>query len=60
MAKIKITLIKGLSGHNKTQHRTIKALGLGKVNSTVEQDANPAILGMVRSVNHLVIIEDIK
>jgi len=57
MAKIKITLVKGLSGHNKTQHRTIKALGLGKVNSTVEIEANQAILGMVRTVNHLVAVE---
>ena len=59
MAWIKITLVKGLSGHPKTQHRTVSALGLGKVNSSVEKEANPAILGMVRSVEHLVAVENI-
>ncbi len=59
MSKIKITLVKGLSGHSKRQHLTIQALGLGKVNSTVEKDATPAILGMVRSVEHLVAVEKI-
>ena len=59
MAKIKITLVKGLSGHCKTQHLTVSALGLGKVNSTVEKEASPAILGMVRSVEHLVKVEKI-
>ena len=59
MAKIKITLVKGLSGHTKTQHLTLKALGLGKVNSSVEKEATPAILGMVRTVNHLLVVENI-
>jgi len=59
MARIKITLVKGLSGHCKTQHRTISALGLGKVNSSVEKETTPALLGMVRSVEHLVQVEKI-
>lgn len=59
MAKIKITLIKGLSGHTKTQRETIKALGLGKVNSTAEKEATSAILGMVTKVHHLVKVENI-
>jgi large subunit ribosomal protein L30 len=59
MAKIKITRTKGLSGHTKRQRETIKALGLGKVSSSVEQEATPAILGMVAKVNHLVKIENL-
>ncbi len=59
MAKIKITVTKGLSGHSKRQRETIKALGLGKTNSSVEQEATPAILGMVQKVNHLVKVENI-
>jgi len=59
MAKIKITVTKGLSGHNKRQRETIKALGLGKTNSSVEKEATPAILGMVEKVNHLVKVENI-
>lgn len=59
MAKIKITRTKGLSGHTKRQRETIKALGLGKVSSSVEQEATPAILGMVAKVNHLVKVENL-
>jgi len=59
MAKIKITVTKGLSGHNKRQRETIKALGLWKINSSVEQEATPSILGMVVKVQHLVKVENI-
>ncbi|HEY4789280.1 MAG TPA: 50S ribosomal protein L30 [Bacteroidales bacterium] len=59
MAKIKITRTRGLSGHSKKQRETIKALGLRKVNSTVEKEATSAILGMVRAVEHLVKVENI-
>lgn len=59
MAKIRITRTKGLSGHTKRQRETIKALGLGKVSSSVEQEATPAILGMVAKVNHLVKVENL-
>ena len=59
MAKIRIELTKGLSGHNKRQRETIKALGLGKVNSSVEQEGTPSILGMVHKVLHLVTVENI-
>jgi large subunit ribosomal protein L30 len=45
----------------KPNHRaTVKALGLGKINSTVETEINEAILGMVNSVAHLVIWEEVK
>jgi large subunit ribosomal protein L30 len=59
MAKIKIRLNKGLSGHTKRQRETVKALGLGKVNSCVEKEATPQILGMVGKVQHLVVVENI-
>lgn len=59
MARIKITQTKGLSGHTKRQVETIKALGLGKINRTVEKEASPSILGMVEKVRHLVVVENI-
>jgi large subunit ribosomal protein L30 len=59
MAKIKITVTKGLSGHTKRQRETIKALGLRKIDSSVEVEAGPAILGMVAKVQHLVKVENI-
>jgi len=59
MAKIRITQTKGVSGHTKRQRETLKALGLSKVNSTVEKESNPCILGMVEKVRHLVVFENI-
>jgi large subunit ribosomal protein L30 len=59
MAKIKITQTRGMSGHTKRQRETLKALGLRKVNSTVEKESNPAIEGMVEKVRHLVTVETI-
>jgi large subunit ribosomal protein L30 len=59
MAKIKITQIKSVIDRSERQKRTIQALGLGKINRSVEVEANPAIIGMVRKVNHLVAVENI-
>jgi large subunit ribosomal protein L30 len=59
MAKIKVSLIKSKIGSSKRQKRTLEALGLGKVNSSVEHEATPQITGMVNKVNHLVAVEEI-
>ncbi len=56
--KIKITLKKGLAGRLPDQRKTVKALGLGKINSSVVHDATPSILGMVRVVEHMVQVEE--
>jgi len=59
MAKIKITQVKSVIDRSERQKRTMKALGLTKMNQSVEVEANAAIIGMVRKVNHLVAIEQI-
>jgi large subunit ribosomal protein L30 len=59
MAKIKITQIKSIIDRSERQKRTMKALGLTKMNQSVEVEANAAIIGMVRAVNHLIAIEAI-
>jgi large subunit ribosomal protein L30 len=59
MAKIKITQIKSIIDRSERQKRTMQALGLKKMNQTVEVEANAAIIGMVRKVNHLVAIETV-
>ncbi len=59
MSKIKITKIKIVIEIIERQKRTMKALGLRKINHSVEVEANPAIIGMVRKVNHLVAVESI-
>jgi large subunit ribosomal protein L30 len=40
------------------QKKTLKALGLNKMNATREVEATPQILGMVRKMNHLVKVEE--
>ncbi|APU95608.1 50S ribosomal protein L30 [Sphingobacterium sp. ML3W] len=59
MAKIKITQIKSVIDRSERQKKTIEALGLKRINHSVEVEATPSIIGMVRKVNHLVAIETI-
>jgi large subunit ribosomal protein L30 len=54
MKKIKITQVKSIIDRSERQKRTMAALGLKKMNATVEVEATPQILGMVTKVNHLV------
>lgn len=58
MAKVKITQRKSTINRPENQKRTIKALGLGKLNRTVEKELTPQIEGMIRKVNHLVSVEN--
>ncbi len=58
MKKIKLTQTKSAIGKTARQKATIKALGLGKINKTVEHNATPQILGMVKKVSHLIKIEE--
>ena len=57
MAKVKITQVRSTIGRPEVQKRTIAALGLGKMNRTVEKELNPAMQGMINKVKHLLIIE---
>ena len=59
MAKVKITQVRSTIDRPEVQKRTIQALGLGKINRSVEVEMNGAIAGMVRVVNHLVKVEEI-
>ncbi len=59
MSKIKVTLVRGISGSTKRQQRTLEALGLGKRSSSVEVEANSAINGMVFKVQHMVKVENL-
>ena len=42
------------------QKRTLQALGLRKLHSTVEVEATPQIIGMVKAVHHLVKVDEVK
>lgn len=57
--KLKITLVKSTIGAIPKHRATVAALGLKKLNKSVEMPDNPAIRGMVRQVRHLVKVEEI-
>ena len=59
MAKLKIELIRSINKSKENQKATVKALGLKKIGSFVEQQDNPQIRGMIKTVSHLVSVEDI-
>lgn len=58
MAKIKIKQIKSAIGRPARQKATVKALGFSKLNQTIEKEATPQILGMVKAVQHLIVVVD--
>ena len=60
MSKIKVTQVRSKIGRLKSQKATLEALGLRKMNQTVEHNATATILGMVNKVSHLVSVEEIK
>lgn len=60
MAKIKVTQIKSRIGSTARQKKTLDALGLTKMNRTIEVEGSPQVLGMVRKVSHLVTVEESK
>lgn len=57
---VKIQLVKSLIGVSEKQRRVVRALGLGKLNSIVIKENNPAINGMIFKVNHLIKVERVK
>ena len=57
MKKIKVTQVKSVIDRSERQKRTMEALGLKKVHASVEVEATPQVLGMVRKVNHLVKVQ---
>ena len=59
MKKIRIKQVKSQIRRPKNQKLTLEALGLRKLDQVVEHNATPQILGMVKTVNHLVSVEEI-
>ena len=55
---LKITLVKSPIGAVPKQRATVEAVGLKKLNKTVEMPDNSAVRGMIQSVRHLVKVEE--
>jgi len=59
MAKVQITQRRSTIKRPETQLRTIQALGLGRINKSVEVELTPQIAGMIRKVNHLITVKEL-
>ncbi len=59
MAKLKVTLTRSLIGRPETQRKTVRSLGLRKLNSTSTLPDVPTIRGQIFKVKHLVTVEEV-
>jgi large subunit ribosomal protein L30 len=55
---LRVTLVKSPIGYTKDQRKTARALGLNRMNQTVEHTDNPALRGMLNKIIHLLRIEE--
>ena len=58
MAKVRITQVRSQIGQSERHRGTLRALGLGKIGRTVEQEDTAVLAGMLRKVRHLVKVEE--
>jgi large subunit ribosomal protein L30 len=58
--RIRVTLRKSPIGRKPNQVKTVRALGLKRIDSSVEHEMSPPILGMIKTVSHLVDVEEIE
>lgn len=59
MAKIKITQVRSAIGSPKRQKATLIALGIKKLNRSVEHEDTPQIMGMINKLQHLLVVEKV-
>ena len=57
--KVVITQKKSTISQTLRQKRTISALGLGKINRSVEKELSPQVVGMISKVNHLIEVKEV-
>ena len=60
MAKLKVTMVRGLAGRTPNQRLTIKGLGLKRRHHSVVVEDTPETRGMINKVSHLVVVEEVK
>jgi large subunit ribosomal protein L30 len=60
MARLKVTQVRGVVGRPQGQKDTIRALGLKRIRHSVVKEDRPEIRGMIRTVAHLVDVEEVK
>ena len=55
---LRVTLVKSPIGYKKDQKATVRALGLRRMNQTVEHNDSPALRGMLNKIIHLIKVEE--
>ena len=60
MAELKITQTKSQVGGKQNQRDTLRTLGLKKIGDSVVREDRPEVIGMIRTVAHLVTVEEVK
>jgi large subunit ribosomal protein L30 len=56
---LRITQVKSGIGYQRNQRETLRTLGLKRMHDTVVKDDRPEIRGMVKTVTHLVEVEEV-
>ncbi|MFO8035971.1 MAG: 50S ribosomal protein L30 [Anaerolineales bacterium] len=56
--RLRVTLVKSASSRTPRQRKTVEALGLRKINQTVEIPDNESVRGMIACIDHLVEVEE--
>jgi large subunit ribosomal protein L30 len=59
VSTLKVTQVRSLVGQSGRHRGTLRALGLGKIGSSVEKPESPVLAGMLRKVRHLVQVEEV-
>ncbi len=60
MAQFKVTQVKSEIGGTSNQRNTLRSLGLKRIGDTVIKEDRPEFRGMVNTVSHLVVVEEVK
>ena len=60
MARLKVTQVRSVIGTKRNQRDSLRSLGLKRINDVVVKEDRPEIRGMVRSVTHLVQVEEVE
>ena len=58
MAKLRVTLIKSGIGYAQDQKKTLKALGLNRLNKSIVHNDSSSVRGMLDKVRHLIRVEE--
>lgn len=59
MSKIKVTQVKSGVGRKQNQRETLRTLGLKRIGDSVVIEARPELVGMAKSISHLVTVEEV-